>query len=464
MKRHGWLMACALSAAALAGAWAQVLPEAVQSLPYAAVGGEPSSESELALSLSPGGKLLAVSDGGRVWLYRRDAGERIAVTPAPVPRRPYNAAGVTGVEGMQWQSDAALLAWVRLQNGSAQAYAADAGGARGPVLQAQPAPGPDLAAFVARHHITTDPDFILNAYANRQTAVWTENRGHGSLVLMEQAPGGKPRPLAQGGWELDTVVFDDQASRVIYATDLGLAVHGVPEGRAELISGTRAGDLAYDFDSASRWLVLVRQTGGCDAASAASKERHVCLVRLPPAAAAKDAAQPVPAAPPSGPQAQPSFDCSKARSTTEQLLCERAPLAALDVELSGLYRQALERGPNASALKKQQIDWMRERDARCTAGKTLAQARADLLVDACLRESYHQRIRLLWWLLRGRGDAPEPDAATGLSTGMTGGGSGGSGLADLVHDFSQANAARQQCCAGDLGNALQGLSGVLEAR
>ncbi|WP_024538300.1 hypothetical protein [Comamonas badia] len=67
-------------------------------------------------------------------------------------------------------------------------------------------------------------------------------------------------------------------------------------------------------------------------------------------------------------------------------------------------------------------------------------------------------------MLRGRGDAPEPDAATGLSTGMTGGGSGGSGFADLVHDFSQANAARQQCCAGDLGNALQGLSGVLEAR
>jgi len=99
--------------------------------------------------------------------------------------------------------------------------------------------------------------------------------------------------------------------------------------------------------------------------------------------------------PPSGPQAQPSFDCSKARSTTEQLLCERAPLAALDVELSGLYRQALERGPNPSVLKKQQIDWMRERDTRCTAGKTLAQARADLSVDACLREHHHQRMRQL---------------------------------------------------------------------
>lgn len=398
MKRRGWLVACVLSAAALAGAWAQVAPEAVQSLPFAAVGGEPASESELVLSLSPGGTMLALSDGGRVWLYRRDAGERIALTPAPVPRQPYNPAGVVDVVGMQWQPGATLLAWVLLQNGSTQAYAADAGGARGPVLRARPAPGMDRAAFVARHAIAAEPDFILNAYANRQAAVWTENRGHGSLALMEQAPGGAPRQLAQGGWELEEVVFDAQASRVIYATDKGIAVQRVPAGRAQQVAGTQAGDRAHDFDSASRWLVLTRPNEGCGAAGADDRGEHICLLRLPPAeAVAQGGTAAVPAAPAGAPgaSARPSFDCGQARSVTERLLCERSPLARLDVELAGLYRQALERGPNPSALKKQQLEWMHERDAACTAGKTLAQAREGLAVDTCLRERYGQRMRQL---------------------------------------------------------------------
>mgnify|MGYP001050901855 CR=1 FL=1 len=51
-------------------------------------------------------------------------------------------------------------------------------------------------------------------------------------------------------------------------------------------------------------------------------------------------------------------------------------------------------------------------------------------------------LRLLWWLLRGRGDAPEPDAATGLSP-------------------SGAFGSPSRPGGNDLGKALQGLSGVL---
>lgn len=397
MTMPGWLAALAFALVAQAGVGAQVVPQAVESLPYAAVGDKAPASSELALALSPGGQMLAVSNGERVWLWRRAARERVAVTPARVPRQPGGAAEEeVRVAGMLWQPDATLLAWVALKNGgSIQAYAAGPQGARGQVLQAPPVPALDMAALAKRHRIPAGPDFVYAIHAGAQGVAWVENRGHGRLVLMAKAPSGKPRALAEGNWELESTPFDAQASRVFYATDKGIAVQAIPAGQAELIAGTRAGDRPFGFDPASRWLLLLRPDGGCDAAKAQGE--HVCLLRLPAVASAGQAGaaaagqgQPRPAA-----HAQPSFDCSQARSVTEQLLCERESLAGLDVQLAGLYRQALERSPNPGALRKQQGEWLRERDARCMAGKTLAQAREGLAADTCLREQYGQRMRLL---------------------------------------------------------------------
>lgn len=121
--------------------------------------------------------------------------------------------------------------------------------------------------------------------------------------------------------------------------------------------------------------------------------------------------------------AQPSFDCAKAGTATEHLLCERAPLAELDVELAGLYRQALARSANPSALRRQQSEWLTERDRACIARRTLAQVREDLSADTCLRRHYGARItRLRAHVappLQFTGLASAPDEATraiGLAT------------------------------------------------
>ncbi len=249
----------------------------------------------------------------------------------------------------------------------------------------------DNADWAARYPIP-ERDFADEIQANGAHMVWLQNRGHGDLALMTATPQGKPRVLAKGNWELSGAVFDHAASRVIHASEAGVMVRPLGGGQAQVITGTRAQDRPMSFDAASRWLLVYRPQGGCDAVTAQAAAPHACLLRLP--AVASTAAPPA-AAPPTAPkaEAQPSFDCARARSTTERLLCERAPLAALDVELAGLYSQALERSANPGALKKQQADWLRERDQACTAGQTLAQARERLAVDTCLRERYGARIR-----------------------------------------------------------------------
>lgn len=72
-------------------------------------------------------------------------------------------------------------------------------------------------------------------------------------------------------------------------------------------------------------------------------------------------------------------------------------------------------------------------------------------------------LHLLWWLLRRRSDAPDPDAATGLSPDGVPGGSGGQGIAGWAGSFSQATSGRHGGGAGvgDLGSTLQGLSSVI---
>ncbi|QEA12949.1 lysozyme inhibitor LprI family protein [Comamonas flocculans] len=254
--------------------------------------------------------------------------------------------------------------------------------------------------------------------------LWLRALPQDRYALLTQARQDQPPPateLARGGPELGQ--FRAANWSVVYPSAQGLQVHEMLERRTWRIPGTSKGDMPLAWRQTGQshrlaWLsarpcdesrgaakgtpqaprapalclatvtgLIYRPEDGCDAAAAQSATAHACLP-----AVARTAALP-PAAPTA--DAQPSFDCARARSTTEHLLCERAPLAALDVELAGLYRQALDRGANPGALKKQQADWLRERDQGCIAGQTLAQARANLAVDACLRERYGARIRLL---------------------------------------------------------------------
>jgi len=62
---------------------------------------------------------------------------------------------------------------------------------------------------------------------------------------------------------------------------------------------------------------------------------------------------------------KPSFDCSRARSRSEIIICSDAELARLDVELSMLYRQALSLASDKAAFKKTNVDEWKRREATC---------------------------------------------------------------------------------------------------
>ncbi|MEM6578468.1 MAG: MliC family protein [Pseudomonadota bacterium] len=87
--------------------------------------------------------------------------------------------------------------------------------------------------------------------------------------------------------------------------------------------------------------------------------------------------------------AQPSFDCAKAGSDAEQLVCADADLAALDVTLADRFRQALAAAEGMSVegqdavdtLKATQRGWIKGRD-ECW--------KADDLRD-CVEFSYQSR-------------------------------------------------------------------------
>ncbi len=79
----------------------------------------------------------------------------------------------------------------------------------------------------------------------------------------------------------------------------------------------------------------------------------------------------------------PSFDCAKAGSEAEKLVCNDPGLAALDRRLADEYDKALNRpGADKSTLQGAQHGWATGRDDCAQAGD----------VSRCVRESYQTRI------------------------------------------------------------------------
>ncbi len=83
-------------------------------------------------------------------------------------------------------------------------------------------------------------------------------------------------------------------------------------------------------------------------------------------------------------QAQPSFDCGKASTRVETLICDKPRLAELDSELAEAYRTALRDAPWASAnrrIRAEQKEWIARRN-RCQNAR-------------CIRKIYIRRIGAL---------------------------------------------------------------------
>jgi hypothetical protein len=78
----------------------------------------------------------------------------------------------------------------------------------------------------------------------------------------------------------------------------------------------------------------------------------------------------------------PSFDCRRAGSRVEHLICDNPALAQADATMAALYRQSLAGSPGGvAALKGQQREFVKRRDM-CS----------DV---ACVQAAYEQRVRAL---------------------------------------------------------------------
>jgi hypothetical protein len=101
--------------------------------------------------------------------------------------------------------------------------------------------------------------------------------------------------------------------------------------------------------------------------------------RVSGAGAAPVAPRPAPAGP------RPSFDCAKARSTPQKLICGDPQLAQLDRELGRLYAQAKAGAADPARFRRHSDAQWRRREAICGDRECLlawyAQRRAELLDD-----------------------------------------------------------------------------------
>jgi len=105
-------------------------------------------------------------------------------------------------------------------------------------------------------------------------------------------------------------------------------------------------------------------------------------------------------------QSAPSFDCAKASTRVERMICDHPRIAELDSELADAYRIALRDSPWASAnrrIRAEQRDWVAERN-RCRDPR-------------CLRQLYRQRIAHLRSEVSGGSGGGSSSSGGGASAG-----------------------------------------------
>lgn len=73
-----------------------------------------------------------------------------------------------------------------------------------------------------------------------------------------------------------------------------------------------------------------------------------------------------------------SFDCAKAATKVEKLICADAEISKLDEELNAAYKTALQDEKRAGTIKKAQKQWMKERNSCADA--------------ACVKRAYEMRL------------------------------------------------------------------------
>ena len=115
--------------------------------------------------------------------------------------------------------------------------------------------------------------------------------------------------------------------------------------------------------------------------TACSKPETPAVVTPAETAAAPMAEAPAPVPPPTGP-VTPSFDCAKAESEAERLVCSDYGLAGLDNRLAEVYAAELAKPGAAKDLAARQRGWVKGRDECWKADDK----------KLCVEEEYRTRI------------------------------------------------------------------------
>lgn len=93
-----------------------------------------------------------------------------------------------------------------------------------------------------------------------------------------------------------------------------------------------------------------------------------------PAASSTNAGTPITPHTPETVEISPSFDCGKASTAAERLICSSNELAQADVQLAQAYKAALGNTADKAALKKEQAAWLKSQRNVCTDVNSMLKA------------------------------------------------------------------------------------------
>ena len=87
-----------------------------------------------------------------------------------------------------------------------------------------------------------------------------------------------------------------------------------------------------------------------------------------------------------------SFDCNKASTRTEKIICSNVKLSSADEQLAKIYKEALAASTDKEALRREQREWLSSQRDVCTTAE-------------CMLDAYLARIGLLEKILGGAATA-----------------------------------------------------------
>jgi uncharacterized protein YecT (DUF1311 family) len=86
-----------------------------------------------------------------------------------------------------------------------------------------------------------------------------------------------------------------------------------------------------------------------------------------------------------------SFDCAKAKTPVEKMICADAELSKLDEEMAAAYQRELARTDDKEGLKKDQLDWLRRRNDAYGCFSNDGKRLTDCVKDSYLESLFYLR-------------------------------------------------------------------------